>query len=386
MSIFKQIALATFLAFGVFHSIPCATTSSADFFHKTAYVINADTDPCNEPAPTNFRVTDESSHSITVAWDAPLIPPAQYNIKAIEVVSGIQVVNQNIGGGLTTWTLTNLQAGTQYLIRLTPVCPDGQLSQYYVTSLGSTVIVELLTLEFKPSEGSPSCGMYVPTDYCEANPPSGNFVTFAIKNGESEKGRFFGVYQASPDCPITSIIVDPNDSDSPYQFSCNTSQNTPCAGEMIHIKYQNSLVAVLFINLHETGSKQLVTKSIVDSYEIIRLGSDSGESIGEGTCGSSGQEGRPVSTTQPSRQAPTSISTTPNPFTDQIDLTIPFAHPNEATEISLYNLQGRRVLLTRVPGNQPNVRISTENLSPGMYFLRAESGGIYQTAKVVKTH
>ncbi|MBN8677338.1 MAG: T9SS type A sorting domain-containing protein [Chitinophagales bacterium] len=63
---------------------------------------------------------------------------------------------------------------------------------------------------------------------------------------------------------------------------------------------------------------------------------------------------------------------------------IPFAN-NQETEIALFDLQGRRILTQRWPAEQANITLDTENLTPGMYFLRAESGGISETVKVVKT-
>ena len=141
-----------------------------------------------------------------------------------------------------------------------------------------------------------------------------------------------------------------------------------------------------------TGFKQLVCLSIDGSkYVIERLGGLEGVVDGQPVPCPGNHSFLPAKPTErasdeweeiPYNQTLTAV---PNPFTNQLEIRQPFANINEFVEISLYDLQGRQVKALRSPGDLQTITLSTENLSAGMYFLRAESGGQIETVKVVKT-
>lgn len=391
MSILRKISfgfIGLFLAFsmvsvGANSLIPASPTYKSSVFG----------DPCNEPAPTNFQVTARTPASISVSWDAPAVPPFQYNIKAFEVVSGNLVYDQNIAGNLVDWVVPNLLPNTQYEIRNTPVCPDGNLSPNFITTLGQTTIVELLVASFSPTNGLAGCGMNKFGDYCEADPSGGFVVSFriAIKNGDETDSRYFGVYKASNDCEYTTILVRPEEEGSLFQFYCSTglAPGPSCDGTKVIVEYDGVVISSFSINEPVNDPKQLVSSLNMKEFWIERLEDPNGHFHISGTCLDLSDGGRPAPAkgrTAHSEQAVSSaLSAAPNPFTDQLDIQIPFNHPSESTKISLYDLQGRPVLHQQHPGDQQTIYLSTVNLAPGMYFLRAESGGISETIKLVKT-
>ncbi len=80
-----------------------------------------------------------------------------------------------------------------------------------------------------------------------------------------------------------------------------------------------------------------------------------------------------------------SLSASPNPFTKLLDLKIPFATEENDVRISLYDLQGRLAMSVTTPGGAQTQSISTQDLQPGLYLLRVETGDRAETIKVLKT-
>lgn len=359
-----------------------------------AYKSSVFEDPCTEPAPTNFQITARTPASISVAWDAPVSAPFQYNIKAFEVLTGNLVYDQNIAGNLVDWVVPNLQPNTLYEIRNTPVCADLKLSPNSVTTLGQTMILDLLVNSFSPSNDGVSCTVKGGGEgLCDSDPTEEHIVTFRIEKTDTDVPdfRYFGVYKATDDCIYTTIMVRPEDEDSPFQFFCNynSAPSPSCNGVKVSIEYNGVVVSSLSISQPSNGQKQLVGNVNVVGFEIQRLENSNGHFHGAGTCFDDLKDARPAPSkgrTAYSEQAVSlALSAAPNPFTDQLDIQIPFNHPSEDTKISLYDLQGRQVFSELHSGDQQTIHLSTVSLAPGMYFLRAESGGISETIKLVKT-
>ena len=76
-----------------------------------------------------------------------------------------------------------------------------------------------------------------------------------------------------------------------------------------------------------------------------------------------------------------SLSIYPNPAVNETFVTIENAGMNE---VSVYDLQGRLVISENVNANAgEQVRISTETLTSGVYFVRVSNDGAVRTAKLV---
>ncbi len=350
------------------------------------------TPPCNEPAPVNYHITDLFTNEIRVAWDVPPNAPFEYNIKVFETSSGNMIQDFNIPGNLTIARAVNLQPGTEYEIRTAPVCSDGSISHYFASSIGTTLIIELVVNGFNLPNTDPTCGLLYKDEYCEADPEEDKIVVFRIRSiSNPNVGRFFGVYNADDECTTSKIKVYPGS--SPFQFYCNQSTSPICTGQQVTIKLNGDKKAVFSIWNETNGSPKHLycTENIASGYQIVRYGDYNGvfDPVG-GNCGTGGGDRSTKANAQDedfwaSIPSSPSLSANPNPFTNQLDIQIPFANINETIALHLYDLQGRIAMTMQVPGDQQTLTLSTENLSPGMYFLRAESGGIIQTIKVVKT-
>jgi hypothetical protein len=79
------------------------------------------------------------------------------------------------------------------------------------------------------------------------------------------------------------------------------------------------------------------------------------------------------------------LSASPNPFTNTLEVKIPYATTENDVKVNLYDLQGRLMLSEKTPGGTQIRSLSTENLLPGLYLLRVDTGDRSETIKVVKT-
>jgi len=384
----KFLAALLFLLCGI------ATPSfSKNFSHPSSSTSSLieDGQPCTLPAPDNYVVKDISTDEIWVGWLAPANNPFEYNIKVFEVSTGNLINSFNIPGTATTARVLNLLPGTEYKIRNTPVCSDGTLSNFFVETVATTLIVDLVSSGFTIS-GNTTCSLTGQLQFCEANPDSGKIVIFKIRQLNSPyQSKHFGLYKISNQCSLSTIKI--RAIETSFQFVCSNDAPARCQGGSVIIKKGGVEVARFSVST-SADSKRLVCISIDSTqYAIDRLGDAAGVSGGLlVTCSNNNNNSlRPAKPTErasdeweeiPYNQT---LTATPNPFTNQLEIRQPFANINEFVEISLYDLQGRQVKALRSPGDLQTITLSTENLSPGMYFLRAESGGQIETVKVVKT-
>lgn len=98
----------------------------------------------------------------------------------------------------------------------------------------------------------------------------------------------------------------------------------------------------------------------------------------EGHCAAD-RDNEPFETTS------STLSASPNPFTNTLEVKIPYATTENDVKVNLYDLQGRLMLSEKTPGGTQIRSLSTENLLPGLYLLRVDAGDRSETIKVVKT-
>lgn len=79
------------------------------------------------------------------------------------------------------------------------------------------------------------------------------------------------------------------------------------------------------------------------------------------------------------------LSASPNPFTNKLEVTIPFLTEGEKVTMSLFDLQGQLAFQQEVTAQSPIQYLSTENLPQGMYVLRVMAGDHVESIRVVKT-
>jgi hypothetical protein len=349
-------------------------------------------DPCSLPAPTNFKVTDITPFSLTVVWDPQIPAPSDYSIKVFETSSGNLIQSYKIPGNSTSTTVTNLEPNKKYIIRNTPFCPGGTESVYFVDAIGATWIVDLVSSGYTPVANlDASCGMGASGQSCSADPDEGYIVPFRIRRVTVPTAvGDFGLYHAD-NCVSRTIKTGINLDG--FTFYCDNGQSTACSGTMIIAKHADSVVARITIgSTLWSGVKKLVCVSISPGFRIERLYPDHKGYLdqhgGECALGFGQLPGKANARTEESFEMPPAIqrlSAHPNPFADYVEIQVPFANISQNLQLSLHDLQGRRVMVLDYPSGQQTIQLSTLGLSPGMYFLHAESGGITSTIKLVKT-
>ncbi len=338
--------------------------------------------PCNEPAPVNYHVEEVFTDGVIVDWDDPVNMPAEYNIKVFEVASGNLIHNANVAGSFSSARVLNLQSNTEYRIRTTPVCTDGTLSEEFSEAQFLTLILDLVVSGFTAATPPAFCTMNAANQSCYINPPTGNVVTFEVSTNAGS--RVFGIYRSSNGCGSGANYqfkfrpARYND-DTSFQFFCDNATSANCAGQFVTITRLGAVVARLKIGATANPGINIITTFINtnQSTQIRGLGTNTGAFDPEGNgCG----ERSNVTLSNN-----LILTASPNPFHQTLEIQVPIATNNLETEISLFDLHGRRILTQRYPAEQTTITLQTESLTPGMYFLRAESGGISETVKVVKT-
>jgi hypothetical protein len=78
-----------------------------------------------------------------------------------------------------------------------------------------------------------------------------------------------------------------------------------------------------------------------------------------------------------------SVSITPNPTSDKIQISVPNdASSDQTMDIALYDLSGRQVLSQR--SNGANTSLDLSNLAKGVYLLEVQSQKMLYREKIVR--
>lgn len=339
---------------------------------------------CDLTAPIDLHVTELAPNFIRVDW-TPTSIPFEQNIKVVEVATGNIVQNSNIPGNATFARVGNIQDDIEYDIINTPVCSDGTLSKNSVSIRIITPIIELVVSGFTPSTLGWPYTFDAKYDYCIVNPPPGWSVTCMVKQ-TSGSGTYFAVHKTFDDSCKPRLKIKTLLSSEEFQLFCSSGQTNACLTNEITIKKQNGLEVSKFKLVEEEGTLQMICTYMLPGYEIKCWGPKGIDDAFDIVCTGLHDPGPGGDRNSNASQGLTpTLSAQPNPFTDQLEIQLPFNNPTENTRISLYDLQGRQVISALYPGEQQTIQLSTLNLAPGMYFLRAESGGVSETVKVVRT-
>jgi hypothetical protein len=342
---------------------------------------------CNLPAPTNFHPVWIGPDKVLTAWDLPSILPFEYNILVYKIGNPIPEQDFNIPGIKTDWLIENLAPNTKYEIVLTPTCGVNDPGKEPGVMQITTIITDLVAIGFTPSNSTASCTMDDPNEFCAMAPNPGYLVTFKLQHDNHPEINYtLGFFRGSGVCSNKVKLVANNSSIySQFKVFCNssTSPNPGCSGEYVTITFQEVTIAKVFYVISAETSYQLGCSFLANGYSLSRIGGPAGAPSSLGACGNNlGDDSDDREMSVPDEAV---LSAYPNPFTDQLEIQIPYAIGNENSGILLYDLQGRQIMTGSFPGDQQTIRWNTASLMPGMYFLRVQSGGIEQTIKVVKT-
>lgn len=341
---------------------------------KGVAIENSECAPCDEPAPNNFKIIEASPSTLKATWDPPTNQPHEYNIKVFLFENGSLLQNFNKPGSTTEVVVTNLAPNTTYEVKITPVCEDGTMGTESRSDIATTSIIDLIVSGYSaPPSYDFNCTIDAVDEYCNISPPEGNVVLFRIFKTGTNQSRDFGVFRPN-ECD--NYVIKTPAGNNKFSFACD--------GSTLTINYLGSLAGNFAITIPEAPNTprrftalDLVTGS--SGFQVQRIVVESGYPDNQpgGAC--------PGSNRSSNAAFVPAFNIAPNPFTNQLDIQVPTANINESIELNLYDLQGRRVMVLRSPGGQQTITLNTGHLSPGIYFLRVESGGLVQTVKVVKT-
>ena len=79
------------------------------------------------------------------------------------------------------------------------------------------------------------------------------------------------------------------------------------------------------------------------------------------------------------------LAVSPNPFSNRLEINIPYATEENDVKVQLFDPHGRLILSQVTAGGLQIRSLDTEVLQPGMYLLRVETGERAETVKVIKT-
>jgi hypothetical protein len=344
---------------------------------------------CNPPA--GLLVTQVGPSWIDLMWPS-VSGVAQYHLVTYEASSGSVVsdmlVNQ-VPGVTMSARVNGLTPGNSYYAKIWSICPsengNSQSESYAVTPPVLIPILDLVQTGFQTCQDMASWpeGNEVLFDLPPGAPANCTFAWnptptyFRIKKvGSSNVAMEFSV-----EVQGTMAIIRNNTFDSDCCNGLNKYFFGEETSEFVTIAYNtaNSLKARITIKHSPPTSpngllyRTLDTDNKIDEFKIYKLIPPP-----ETNC-SADRSDVPVTTTTDA------LSASPNPFTNTLEVKIPYATPENDVKVSLYDLQGRLMLSEKTTGGTQIHSLSTADLLPGLYLLRVDTGDRSETIKVVKT-
>jgi hypothetical protein len=332
---------------------------------------------CEFPAPTDFQISEAGSTWLLATWTPAQVIPPNYRLRTFEVVSGVLVNTMDVLGGNTFARILNLNPGVLYRVEMRALCSEGNESDLLGSAQRPTLILELVVSGFSMSCSTPGCVMVPGSPICEFNYSNGSVTPFRIlKPGQVER-KFYISKPTSNKFKVEYNTL--NEPGSPITILCtgasaNQTQAPPCS-TTTYLVYSEGV---------EIASFEVSDMSTAASTGKIRLLSAGVKvSIAKLECPSVKSGGSNDRTVEATFATAPIIS--PNPFTNHLNIQLPTLTPETPVSLALYDLQGRLVATQFGRDDNQMYTLSTENLKPGMYFLRIEAGGEVSTTKVVKT-
>ncbi len=116
---------------------PISASASSHYVHMAG-----NSPVCDWEAPRNMLFSEVTPTTVAVSWDHPEqgIAPGGYQVRVILTATG-QIVHTRKVPGLS-YTIPNLQTGTEYTIELRSICTGGEVSNQLINGNVITVYVD----------------------------------------------------------------------------------------------------------------------------------------------------------------------------------------------------------------------------------------------------
>lgn len=208
-----------------------------------------------------------------------------------------------------------------------------------------------------------------------------NEVVFAVNWNEPNKCLAWGYRFPEEEVTVEQVMLDIQSADPRFGFDASY-------GYVSEIKFTDgelnlALAGMYFMyNVNGVGAWYGYDEQVVVNGDFIKWGDEScGTEIAPWTYVWT-QTVEPVSVYDAvNENGVASLSIYPNPAVSETFVTIENAGLNE---VSVYDIQGRLVSKESVMANNGDqVRLGTETLTSGVYFVRVSNDGAVRTAKLV---
>jgi len=381
---FKTISVLAFLAFCCLPSMDSTqgANPSMSNFKSSSALLSID-------PPAYLNVTQVGTTWANVQW--PDVPgSANFHIVTKEFVSG-NVVSDVTGivYSATGYTINGLSPGVTYYSTIWSIDGNGVQSESGTNSDNyDTIIVDLIAGGYTAPQGMSSwvvnctVGSGVPAS-CNYTWALSPYTYFNIKNASDISKQIN--FMLNENGGITYLMpntLDPNYTLQEFNFAQDPE------GQYVDV----------FFGIRQIARLTVASPTALNPFGRLyrRDGSGSNEELGfpiekmvpgNVKSGFSGPgESNSRSESDLLDDAGTmKLSASPNPFTQQLDIKIPYATDENAVTINLYDLRGRIVLTKQSIGRAQTISLPTEDLIPGVYFLRVKTGDRSDTIKVLKT-
>lgn len=353
-----------------------------------------DTNTCNAPAPTNFRITAASSHFIALAWT-----PAW--LGATQTLAVLESDGQGGWIGVDTlhnvpdsaYTVDNLTAGQTYRFYLATNCSSGDPSQLKTKIDGITLILDLTVLGRTPEWPK------APTA-CDAIPLNQHWRGFQVSYAEEDEyieNQFeigFGGSSYNSGFGPTHLLVKRVGLFNPIVAAEMPSGPWPvCDDPIIHAGGSFRIVRLLnggpdhdiagvvnwsilndpprLLFCPELNHPHFPWKSSYTLTGLIARNSGSPQGCGERSWDNVEKE---------------LIFVIQNPFQDYLNVHCNrLVGQNEMVRAKLINMSGQMVLDRVFTSKGGDLSLMTSHLPTGLYFLQVELGNQRRMFKVIKS-
>lgn len=358
-----------FKAFLLFFSLALVNTGlAAPNFEKTSPAFGGNGESAWVlPAPTSVFLLSVGTTWSNISWTA--VPGAAgYRIITTIVATGAVVNNTVVSAAMSSAQLEPLPAGTTLLSTVYAI------DQFGMDGQGRGVQYDTIIIETVGKFTAPN-GYYfsVCTVPISAGNQDGCMISWngSITYFEISYGEYVGIFKTEK--INESKMRLRHDINSDFGFVQETSG-------ISKVTFNGSDVArIACLKNIGNGNVSLLRKGTDGNMSNVQI-----KKIIYQDPLSSELDDRNFETVMEIDLTPRLVAT-PNPFSDQLEIQIPFATPENELHMALYDLQGRMMITQNIANGGPIQTIETGTLPTGVYILRVECGGKAETIKVVKT-
>lgn len=332
---------------------------------------------CTIGSPTNFRTIEVSTSWANLAW-TPVQGASQYLIKTFDRLNGQEVHSVTVSGSATSVQITWPDASSgSFESKAWSIDLQGNLSESPALLVLDKIILEIVGTGLQAGQTPTPNG-------CVLQNPS---TSCSVFNWGAEYTTTYEIYQSEAPNPVVKFTITGYLGENNMRYVRLSYKQVPplkCKTSPGKTSFLLNWLTVDFATL--TVSQNTATPTPFG--ELRRSASDDFSYIIAKVPG--GDNSKPSITVNRLDQRdldPTlsDLKTIPNPFHDILSLELPDTDNQAAANVYLYDLLGAVKRTFAAPADQRTITFDTADLTPGVYFLRVETGGRIETIKVVKT-